>query len=242
MDRALRPLTIVALLAAAFAAQAQTRQPWPAGDEIGMANTLGPATWQRCATYLTAPNAKAYELSYLRSNTMPQSPFAVPLRENAKPTVGIPGTRHAFNTDEVASGDPNQQGTQMDAIGHFAVLPEAWEGFDRAGVLAFWQTVMPAHEQKKKVFVDDEVLCTLFERLADATEPVKVNFRFVLGLILMRKRLIVYDDARKEDGRDVWVVHMKGKEEKLLLTDPKLDEQQVTEVSQQLGEILNQEM
>ena len=59
---------------------------------------------------------------------MPQSPFAVPLRENAKPTVGIPGTRHAFNTDEVASGDPGQQGTQMDALGHFAVLPEAWDG------------------------------------------------------------------------------------------------------------------
>ena len=37
-------------------------------------------------------------------------------------------TRHAFNTDEVASGDPNQQGTQMDALGHFAVLPEAWDG------------------------------------------------------------------------------------------------------------------
>ena len=128
MDRALRPFAIVALLAAASAAQAQTRPPWPAGDEIGMANTLGPATWQRCASYLTAPNAKAYELSYLRSNTMPQSPFAVPLRENAKPTVGIPGTRHAFNTDEIATGDPNQQGTQMDAIGHFAVLPEAWDG------------------------------------------------------------------------------------------------------------------
>lgn len=122
------------------------------------------------------------------------------------------------------------------------VSPESWEGFERAGVLAFWQTVMPEHEAKKKVFVDDEVLCTLFERLADASEPVKVNFRFVLGLILMRKRLIVYDDARQEDGRDVWVVRMKGKDEKLILTDPKLNEQQVSEVSQQLGEILNQEM
>ena len=104
------------------------RSPWPPGDELGMANTLGPTTWQRCATYLADPRAKSYELSYLRSNTMPQSPFTVPLRENAKPTVGIPGTRHAFNTDEVASGDPGQQGTQMDALGHFAVLPEAWDG------------------------------------------------------------------------------------------------------------------
>ena len=129
MDRVLRPLGIAfALLACALPAQAQNRPPWPAGDEIGMANTLGPATWQRCATYLANPAAKSYELSFPRSNTMPQSPFAVPLRENAKPTVGIPGTRHAFNTDEVASGDPGQQGTQMDALGHFAVLPEAWDG------------------------------------------------------------------------------------------------------------------
>ena len=129
MDRVLRPLGIAfALLACALPAQAQNRPPWPAGDEIGMANTLGPATWQRCAPYLANPAAKSYELSFARSNTMPQSPFAVPLRENAKPTVGIPGTRHAFNTDEVASGDPGQQGTQMDALGHFAVLPEAWDG------------------------------------------------------------------------------------------------------------------
>ena len=61
---------------------AQTpRSPWPPGDEIGMANTLGPQTWQRCTTYLADPKAKSYELSYLRSNTMPQSPFGVPLRE-----------------------------------------------------------------------------------------------------------------------------------------------------------------
>ena len=118
----------LALLASSLFAAAQNRPPWPAGDQIGMANALGPATWQRCATYLADPNAKAYELSFLRSNTMPQSPFAVQLRENPKPTVGIPGTRHAFNTDEVASGDPNQQGTQMDALGHFAVLPEPWDG------------------------------------------------------------------------------------------------------------------
>lgn len=130
-----------------------------------------------------------------------------------------------------------------EGIGRVDVSPEAWEAFDRAGVLAFWQTVMPAHEEKKKVFVDDEVLCTLFERLADASEPVKVNFRFVLGLILMRKRLIVYEDARHEEGgRDVWIVRMKGRDDRLDLIDPKLDEQQVAEVSQQLGEILNQEI
>lgn len=117
-----------------------------------------------------------------------------------------------------------------------------WEQFDRKDVIAFWQTAMPRHEQKKKVFVDDAVLCELFERLGSATEPNKLSFRFVLGLILMRKRLLVYENTRNEEGRDIWSVRQKGREEKLDLVDPKLDEQQMMDVSKQLSEILNEEL
>jgi kynurenine formamidase len=116
-------------------AHAQTPSPltsnptrWGAGDELGMANTLGTATWQRCAPSLANPKSKSYEISYLRSNTMPQSPFGVPLVDKYRPTVGIPGTVHAFNGEETVSGEAGAQGTQMDAIGHFAVLPEPWDG------------------------------------------------------------------------------------------------------------------
>jgi hypothetical protein len=117
-----------------------------------------------------------------------------------------------------------------------------WEQFDRKNVIAFWQTVMPRHEQKKKVFVDDAVLCDLFDRLGSATEPNKLSFRFVLGLILMRKRLLVYENTRHEEGRDIWCVRPKGRDEKLDLVDPKLDEQQMMDVSKQLGEILNEDL
>lgn len=122
------------------------------------------------------------------------------------------------------------------------ISPQCWDAFDKNGLLAFWQPVMPQVDEKKKVFVDDEVLCSLFERLADATEAAKVNFRFVLGLILMRKRLVIYDATRHETGRDVWVVRLKGKPDPMDLLDPKLDEQQMAEVSQQLGQILNEEL
>ncbi len=118
-----------------------------------------------------------------------------------------------------------------------------WNGFDRSSLLGFWHTTMPQPgEEKKKLFVDDEVLSQLFERLAEAQEPLKVQFRFVLGLILMRKRLIVYEGSRAEANRDFWIVRMKGKEEHLDLIDPKLTEQQIAEVSQQLGQILSEEL
>ena len=102
--------------------------PWGEGDQVGMANALGQGTWLRCAAHLAAPNAKAYELSHERSNTMPLSPFGVPLKYAYRPTVGIPGTVHAFNGEQVESGEPGAQGTQLDALGHFAILPQPWDG------------------------------------------------------------------------------------------------------------------
>jgi hypothetical protein len=122
------------------------------------------------------------------------------------------------------------------------VSQNAWPQFDQKDIVGFWQATMPLHEQKKKIFVDDEVLCDLFERLKDTVEPSKLNFRFVLGLILMRKKMLVYENSRTEDGKDIWVMHFKGREDKLDLLNPRLDEAQVAEVSQQLGQILNEEL
>ena len=101
--------------------------PWGAGDEVGMANTLGAGTWMRCAAHLTAPGAKSYELSHERSNTMPLSPFGVPLKYKYVPTKSVPFSLHAWNGEIVESGEPGAQGTQMDALGHFAVMDKMWK-------------------------------------------------------------------------------------------------------------------
>jgi hypothetical protein len=129
------------------------------------------------------------------------------------------------------------------ALERVDICAECWGGFDRAGLLGFWQTTMHPPTGKKQVFVDDDVLCDLFGRLADAEEPAKLNFRFVLGLILMRKRRIVYESTRQglgqDAGKEIWAVRFKGKDELMDLVNPRLNEQQVGEVSSQLGEILN---
>jgi len=101
--------------------------PWPAGDERGMANAIGAGTFMRCAHFLAQPNARAYELSHVRSNTMPMSPFSGPYAYKFNPTAVLPGTVHAFNTETV-SGEPQAQGTQIDALGHFAYLKQPWDG------------------------------------------------------------------------------------------------------------------
>ena len=102
--------------------------PWPRGDQVGMANTLGPGTWMRCAAHLSNPRSKSYEISHVRSNSMPGSPFGVPLKYKYRPTASVPYSKHAFNGEQILSGEPAAQGTQMDALGHFAYLEKMWKG------------------------------------------------------------------------------------------------------------------
>src|SRR5262245_32560376 len=100
-----------------------------AQNEQGMAAQLGPKSWASCARYLAAPNAKAYELSQLRSATMPLSPFAGPYQMKPKATTALPGTQHAFNSETInENAEPGQQGTQFDALGHFAGMKQPWDG------------------------------------------------------------------------------------------------------------------
>ena len=102
--------------------------PWPAGDELGMANTLGEATTMRCGWHLSQRGARTYEASFVRSNTMPKSPFANPSLAKPKPTAGVPFSAHAFNSEAFDAGaEPQQQGTQIDAIGHFASIASPWD-------------------------------------------------------------------------------------------------------------------
>lgn len=104
-----------------------TKKMWPAGDERGMANTIGTATWMRCAQYLGAPGAKCYELSHEITNTMPSSPFSAPLKLQPRPTRGMRNAIHASNM-ETMTGDQGAQGTHMDALGHFGAVREVWDG------------------------------------------------------------------------------------------------------------------
>jgi kynurenine formamidase len=102
--------------------------PWRPGDQVGMANAIGAGTWLRCAYHLSRPNAKVYELGYDITNTMPSSAFAKKLVYEFPPSIIIPNTMHAFNVESITSGEPGQQGTQFDALGHFGVLDAPWDG------------------------------------------------------------------------------------------------------------------
>ncbi len=118
---------------------------------------------------------------------------------------------------------------------------EFWES-EKPEVFCYWRTRLPAPEEKKKLFVDDEMLMAFFERLAEESEREKVNFRFVLALILMRKRRLKYDATKTDDGREIWRVRVVGEGVFAEVVNPHLDEEQIEQLSSQIGQILHTDL
>ena len=126
-----------------------------------------------------------------------------------------------------------------------------WQAAPREGakeLVGVWRAHVPPPAEKKRMFVDDEMLVNLFHRLEEATEPAKVNFRFVLALVLMRKKMLVYDKMEKAAGEngdsvELWQMHFRGQSDQThRVVNPHLDEEKIAEVSGHLGEILQGEL
>ena len=139
------------------------------------------------------------------------------------------------------------------------VCREKWDDGARPEQLfSYWKSTVPEPNEKKKLFVDDAVLMNLLRRLEGTDDPQRQAFRYVLALILMRKKLVRYDgvetqitgEGEGETRQSFWRLTPKldvakgpmgkwNEEEKLLVLDPRLDESRIEEVTGQLGEILD---
>ncbi|MFQ5490391.1 MAG: hypothetical protein ACE5GE_06680 [Phycisphaerae bacterium] len=117
--------------------------------------------------------------------------------------------------------------------------PEAWTGPPQ-DAFCFFKTRVPQREPKKKrLLVDDELLVNFFVRLEDETELLRQHFRFVLALILMRKRILRYEETIRDDGAEYWQMRLVKEQALHRVLNPHLTDDQIEAVSQQLGAILH---
>jgi hypothetical protein len=79
---------------------------------------------------------------------------------------------------------------------------EAWGG-PPSGFFSFWQSKVPTGTKPKKPPIDDEVLVECLGRLEDDPTPQKMSFRYVLALLLMRRKRLRLEETTKESGSEV---------------------------------------
>ena len=165
----------------------------------------------------------------------------------------VPGAPCVVALCEATDAEEANAGTPFGLfLRRFDYSIEAWEGGSRpAGLLFFWRTTAQEGDARKKILVDDETLLDLFQRLEGDERPQRVAFRFVLALLLVRKKLLRVLEQRREpvnpgaEGatteREVWLLQARGVEGSappLKVVNPRLRDQDVQEIAEQLGEIM----
>ena len=129
----------------------------------------------------------------------------------------------------------------------------AWQSGQRPpGLFSFWRTVAPSPDAPRKLLIDDQSLLDIFLRLEQDQRPERQAFRFVLALILLRRRMlrsVGREQVRVADpspggtdvSREVWLLQPRGAIEgapPLRVVDPRLTEADLATIAEQLGEVV----
>ena len=82
---------------------------------------------------------------------------------------------------------------------------EAWNG-PPADALGWWKSQMPTREAKKAQLAPSDVLLELFVGLGD--QPQQVDKRYVLALLLVRRRIMRLEETQTDDqGQETLVLY-----------------------------------
>lgn len=114
----------------------------------------------------------------------------------------------------------------------------------RESLFGYWCATMPEPNALKKTLIEEHEITELFTQLEGATQDNQIAFRFVLALILMRKRVIKYEGTGCDDrGRPTmlvrWAKRLAGDPEEIMtVVDPGMDERVVADAMDQIGAVM----
>ena len=143
---------------------------------------------------------------------------------------------------EIAAGETyytvlSKDGAEVKRLDYSA---EVWNG-PPEDAIGWWKSVMPAREgSKKQKLAPSEVMLQLFAELEDS--PEQYDLRYVLTLLLIRRRFMGFEKTGTEDeanpGAETIVLYCARDEQtyRVRVVDP--SEARIAEIQDYLGKLL----
>lgn len=104
--------------------------------------------------------------------------------------------------------------------------------------VAWWVGRIPEGGRPVKPTINDELLLDCFEHLTNTTEPARLNFRYVVALLLMRRKRFKFEDVRKVGERETLTMRDAKTGKKHDVIDPQLNETEMDEVRDEVFRVL----
>jgi hypothetical protein len=113
---------------------------------------------------------------------------------------------------------------------------EAWTG-PSAGSLGWWKSVLPRRESQRMHWAPNDVMLDLLEQLAG--DPAQADMRYVLALLLVRRRVCRFVEGRgAEENRDVLVLFCPRREVEYQVSAIVPDKKRSQEIQNELARLL----
>lgn len=120
---------------------------------------------------------------------------------------------------------------------------DAWTGPPPESICC-WRGRVPFRDKKRHTpsAVDHELLTHLFLRLEDQESEPAQQFRFVLALLLMRKKILKYEQIVRDDDREYWQMRLVSEQSIHQVLNPRLSNEQIDRLGAQLLGVLTGEI
>lgn len=116
---------------------------------------------------------------------------------------------------------------------------ECWSNVNTKDFFSYWKTRVQKATDTVKQHASTSVFYDLFLRLESESNPSSVNFRYVLSLYLMRKKILRLKDTHRTNGSEILIYQnlKEGREAKVL--KPQLGREEILTIAEEIGKLLN---
>ena len=115
---------------------------------------------------------------------------------------------------------------------------DAWKG-PPEGAFSFWAGKVPNSDEDRRPRIDDDLLMDCFRRLRGQTEQDR--FRYVVALLLLRRKRLKFDSSRMEEGREVLCFRDPRTREAHEAVNPNLSDDAIAAVQEDVFKVLGWE-
>jgi hypothetical protein len=113
---------------------------------------------------------------------------------------------------------------------------EAWHG-PPEGSVGWWKSQIPRPDAKRVHWAPNDVMLQFFEDLE--AQPARQDMRYVLALLLVRRRVMrMEEESREEQGRQTLVLYCPRREATFRVAVVPPDESRIEEIQQELAGLL----
>lgn len=116
----------------------------------------------------------------------------------------------------------------------------AWPGVDKAGFFSYWKNKGRAsRDDNKPKAIDYDRLLSFFDDLAGAEEAHRRLFRYVIALMLSRRRILRLDTVKKTPDGDRLVLYDRRVPGEIEVFAPEVGAEQMRQVQERLNELFD---